>query len=156
MALFEKYGVQSQRETRARSNIMFLKYAHRLNVEALSTLELSTTRILPAAITYQERLARSIGSVLSVNASVDLEPQKELLALVAETIGELKRCADRLRVAQSELESDKPPEGQLAVRMRDEVLPAMNAVREQADRLEGLVDDDLWPLPKYGELLSLD
>jgi glutamine synthetase len=40
--------------------------------------------------------------------------------------------------------------------MRDVMLPAMNAVRAQADLLETMVDDDLWPLPKYGELLSLD
>ncbi len=156
VALFAKYGVQNERETGARSKIKFLKYAHRLNVEALSTRDLATTRILPAAISYQERLARSIGSVAAVAPEADLTPQKELLGRLAVTIGELKRASDRLAHAQEQIESAAPEAGELAVRMRDEVLPAMNAVREQADQLETLVDDDLWPLPKYGELLSLD
>ena len=92
VALFAKYEVLSPRETRARGEIKFLKYAHRLNVEALSTCDLSATRILPAAIAYQERVARSIATVAEANpgAATDglLEPQRDLLAKLSKAIGD--------------------------------------------------------------------
>jgi glutamine synthetase len=161
VALFDKYEVLSPRETQARSEIKFLKYAHRRNVEALSTLELASTRILPAAITYQERLARSISAVVGVGPAGGatealLAPQRKLLTRVATAIGDLQHALEALAEKQQAVEEDHPSPGDLAVRMRDVMLPAMNAVRAQADLLETMVDDDLWPLPKYGELLSLD
>jgi glutamine synthetase len=156
VALLAKYGVLSERETKARSNVKFLKYAHRLNVEALATREIAATRILPAALTFQERLARSIAAAASIAPEADLGPQRQLLARVSGATSELARCIERLAKAQHDAEHGDHAAGKVAVRMRDLVKPAMNAVRAQADLLETLVDDDLWPLPKYGELLSLD
>jgi glutamine synthetase len=156
VALLAKYGVLSEREAKARSNVKFQKYAHRLNVEALATREIAATRILPAALTFQERLARSISSVAAISPEADLGPQRQLLARVAGATSELARAIERLAKAQAEAEKGDHSAGQVAVRMRDQVKPAMVAVRAQADLLETLVDDDLWPLPKYGELLSLD
>ena len=95
-------------------------------------------------------------SVAAVSAEADLGPQRQLLARVAGATSELARTIERLAKAQADAEKGDHAAGQVAVRMRDQVKPAMAAVRAQADLLETLVDDDLWPLPKYGELLSLD
>ena len=81
---------------------------------------------------------------------------EELLARLTVTINELERAVGELDRVRAAAESDALSEAEQAVRIRDVVSPAMAAVRTHADALERCVDDDLWPLPKYGELLSLD
>ena len=156
VALFDKYAVLNEREARARANVMFLKYCHRINVEAMATRDMAATHILPAAIAYETRLAQALVSVAAVSPQIDVAPQRELLDQVASAINRLKSSIDVLASAQHAVEEGDRAEDRQAVRVRDEVVPAMAAVRAHADGLEVLVDDDLWPLPKYGELLSLD
>ena len=153
--LFEKYGVLSRREAVSRSNVWYRGYGHRVGVEALSMQQIAATQLLPAAVEYQRRLAESIVLTRSASARVDLAEQEEMLGELASTIGRLKVALDRLATVQrgaEELGHDDVP---LAVFSRDKILPAMNEVRTHADRLETLVDDSLWPLPKYSELLFI-
>ncbi len=156
VALFEKYSVLSEREVEARAKVMFLKYSHRVNVEALAMRDIASTRLMPAAVEYQARLANSISAVQAAPVAVDVAPQGELLALVSSSINELKRAVDALDRVQQTADADGLPEAEQAVYIRDQVGPAMTRVRKHADALERVVGDDLWPLPKYGELLSLD
>ena len=156
LAMFAKYAVFSERETRARANIMFLKYVHRVRVEALSARTIAATSILPAAVRFQERLSRSIGAVVGVSPKIDVGPQVELLARVAGSTNGLKQAIDELTAARDEHGAHASSEQARAVYTRDRVLPAMESLRARADELEELIDDELWPLPKYDELLLLD
>jgi glutamine synthetase len=154
-ALFDKYGVFSPRETISRSNVLFEKYIGRIHIEALSLKELAGTVILPTAINWQGSLAESINATMSAAPKVQLDTQREYLEEVAGATSRLKASCDKLTVL-CDLASAKEEEleiSALATWYCADVIAAMDAVRAEADHLESLVDDDIWPLPKYRELL---
>jgi glutamine synthetase len=155
MELFERYGIFSPRESQARANVRTLQYVHAIQVEALTLRSMASTTVLPAAITYQERLARSLGAVAQVSPKIDTRSQLELLEQVTSAINQLKEANDRLGKALQDAETNGSSPADQAAWLRDEVVRAMDEVRVHADALETLVDDDLWPLPKYRELLFL-
>jgi glutamine synthetase len=155
MELFERYEIFSARESQARANVRTLQYVHAIQVEALTLRSMASTTVLPAAITYQERLARSLGAVAQVSPKIDTRSQLELLEQVTFAINQLKEANDRLGQALQDAETNGSSPADQAAWMRDEVVRAMDEVRVHADALETLVDDDLWPLPKYRELLFL-
>ena len=153
--LFETYGVLSRREVTSRAHILFEAYAHRINVEAQCTLHMATTSVLPAAMEHQRRIADSIQSARAASAHIDLSAQETHLGQVANSVGRLIEAIDALGEVQRgvrDLGDDPIPRAEYA---RDRVMPAMAEVRSRSDALEALVDDNLWPLPKYHELLFL-
>jgi glutamine synthetase len=152
-ALFAKYGVLSEREFKARVQVLTETYNHRVNVEWLSLRNLAIDSVLPAAIAYQERVASSIASVQQVSKAIDLAPQLKFLEEIAGHVNKLKQAADRLTEVGTKAEGNHGREG--AAFYRDQVVPAMAELRRCADRLELVVADDLWTLPKYRELLFL-
>jgi len=154
--LFERFGIFTPRESIARATVRAQQYVHTVNVEALATKSLAATSILPAAVAHQERLARSIQAVAAVSPKIDTRPQVETLERVSQAINALQRAIERLGEAHHAVETGEGSPEEQCARMRDQVVPAMAAVRSQADLLETLVDDDLWPLPKYRELLFLN
>jgi glutamine synthetase len=139
VAVFKKYKVLSKRELDSRFEIAVEQYSVKLNIEAETAASLAHTMVLPAAI-------RHLGELRL--AGID-----ELVAPMEATIEELVSALEKLDEAN---EAHPDVEGiKHAIYMRDVVLPAMGAVREVADRLEGIVADDLWPLPKYSEMLFI-
>lgn len=139
IALFEKYEVLSEREVEARYEVLLEQYGVKLNIEAETAAHIARTLILPAAVTQLRTLQE---------AGLD--------AQVAETKG----LTDQLyeRILKLEELNRKPGEFSDAEHVRfqrDEVIPAMNAVRETADQLERIIADDLWPLPHYSEMLFI-
>ena len=152
--LFERYNVLTRRELTARATILNQTFAHRLGVEALCMLDMASTMVLPAAISYQSRIAGAIGSARNASADLDLSEQEALLGEVVGGIGRLRRGLIALEGAHQAAERAGDEEA-MAIAYRDTVCPVMETVRDAADQLEGLVDDDLWPLPKYAELLMV-
>jgi glutamine synthetase len=151
--LFERFGVLTRRETLSRSHVMHAGYAHRVAVEAMSMLNIASASILPAAIAYQKHVADSINATRQATASIDLTDQEALLADVAATVNRLKVAIDQLARCHKKAEELGDDPVVMAGFCRNNFLPAMAEVRSRADQLEGLVDDELWPLPKYRELL---
>jgi glutamine synthetase len=141
VALFKKYGVLSKRELESREEVFLEQYAVKLNIEAETAASIARTQILPAAVRYLNEL-RMAG----------------LEELVQEIEPDLKELHFALRALEdanlSDNQDDSTPQ-KWANYMRDRVVPAMEDVREVSDRLEGLVPDDLWPLPKYSEMLFI-
>jgi glutamine synthetase len=141
-SLFAKHLVLSERELEARVEVNWERYVKVQNIEANATLDIARTMILPAAASYLGRLTHADGS-------------KGMAALA----GQVSVLADKLVDAVDALEkAQHAAHGAGSVRaeakaFRDQVIPAQDAVREAADGLEALVADDLWPLPKYRELL---
>ena len=137
--VFEQYNVLNERELEARFEVAVEQYSTKLNIEAETAASMARTMILPAAVRY-------------------LAECKE--AGMTSLASELKSSADefvkRLRVLEKANASHPAAEGlKEAEYMRDKVIPAMDKTRETADKLEGLVADDLWPLPKYSEMLFI-
>ncbi|HEY1968503.1 MAG TPA: glutamine synthetase III [Pseudonocardia sp.] len=149
MALFEKYAVFNHREMHSRYEIGLEQYVMTIGVEARLTLEVGSTQILPAALRYQTEVATNLG----VLKAAGVEPDVAVLTGVSEPLTELRSALSALKTA---IESDAG-ETTLseAEHARDALLPAMAAVRSAADLLEGIVADDLWPLPTYQEMLFI-
>ncbi|HTW18355.1 MAG TPA: glutamine synthetase III [Nocardioides sp.] len=147
--LFAKYDVFNEREMHSRYEIGIEQYVMTLRVEANLTAEIGTTTILPAAVRYQTELAGNVAALKAAGVEADLS----LLQSVSAPLAELRAGLAELTTALADLHDHEGiAEATFA---RDVVLPAMTGVREAADTLEGVVADDLWPLPTYQEMLYI-
>jgi glutamine synthetase len=137
---FGAYKVLSERELHSRYDVMVEQYVIRANIEAETAADIARTMILPAAVRHLKTLRAAGVDSLSTDLS--------------DVIGDFVAAIAKLDAANATHEGE---EGSLdhAVYMRDTVLTAMAEVREVADKLEGIVPDDLWPLPKYSEILFI-
>ena len=150
--LFSKYGVFSERELHSRYEILVEGYFKTINIESQLTIHIAKRMILPAALRYQTEVSQSVSSLKSTGATVPKVQAAHLNEIVA-AIEELQTTTATLDAAV-----DEHPAGDSlahAKHARDKIIPAMNAVRVAGDKLEGLVADDLWPLPTYQEMLFL-
>jgi glutamine synthetase len=142
LAAFSNYGVLSERELHARYEVLAEQYFTKLNIEAETTANLARTQLLPAAVRYKAELL--------------MAEEPELADETGELISEF---VDRLReLEEVNLKESYPEDDDILVQDKyilNTVLPAMGAVRGIADRLEKTVADDLWPLPKYMEMLFI-
>ena len=148
MALFEKYSVFSHREMHSRYEIGLEQYTRSIGVEARSTYEIGTTAILPASIRYQTEVALNIGAIKAAGVEADTAP----LAAVTEPLSALRAALATLKAGLDGWEGDAEAEAKYAYEV---LVPAMGDVRKAADALEGIVADDLWPLPTYQEMLYI-
>jgi glutamine synthetase len=140
VSMFDHYGVLSERELESRYEVFLEQYVTTLNIEAETAASIARTMILPAAVRHLNELKRT-----------DLDGLvREVSPIVEEFVGAIQ--------ALEKANRDHPAEYSTlehAQYMRDTVVPAMNDVRAIADGLERLVADDLWPLPKYEEMLFI-
>ena len=150
IAVLGKYNVLSEREVTSRYEIYLERYCHDINTEGMLTLEIAKTKILPAALSYQTQLATLAISLKSLNKA----PNTALLDHVMTLTTTLETGIESLESALGhEAEGDEPLSH--AMHFRDHVIPAMLATRSAADALEGIVADELWPLPTYQEMLFI-
>jgi glutamine synthetase len=148
MELFQKYNVFSHREMHSRYEVGLEQYTRSIGVEARTTLEIGNTLVLPAAVRYQTEVALNLGALKKAGVEIDIAP----LTAVSEPITALRAGLATLKSALEGWTGDAFAEAKYA---QDELLPAMSAVRKAADTLEGIVADDLWPLPTYQEMLFI-
>jgi len=139
VAAFGNYDVLSERELESRFEVLVEQYMIRANMEAETTGSMARTMLLPAALRHLALVEAS-----GVGALGD----------------EVRPLIDELAAAIAKLdEANVYPGGceglELAKHARDRQMTAMTGVREVADKLEKLVADDLWPLPKYSEILFI-
>lgn len=146
--VFEKYGVFSERELHSRYEVRMEQYALTIAVEAKLALEIGSTVILPAAMRYQTELAQNVSALKAAGVDADLT----LLQMVSAPIKELTEALAALKDGLSHHAVGATEE---AMHAKEVLLPAMDAVRAAADTLEGVVADDLWPLPTYQEMLYI-
>ncbi len=154
IAMFERHHVLSRKEAESRANIMFEAYIKAIAIEAQSAAGIASSMLLPAASTFQRNLAESIESARRVGAK-SLARQERRLQEVAERIESALGAIETLQAATEKAERHHGEPFEHARLYRDSVIPAMVALRESCDALEMIVDDDLWPLPKYREILFL-
>jgi len=149
VSLFESYGVLSKRETLSRLEVYLEQYCLSVSVEAKTTIEMARTVVFPGAIRYQGELAATCVSLEQAGVECDADTLHEVTGLV-------KQLKDAIAILEAAV-AGEPGETTLAhaEHCRSEILPAMLAVREAADALEGIVADDLWPLATYQEMLFI-
>ena len=141
IALFEKHRVFSERELRSRFEVYSGAYEEVIAIEARCAVTMAKTMIAPAALAYQHELATTVVAVSSAGVS-DLDGTRKLLSDVCAQTENLLAAASGLEVALAEA----GPTDRLA---------SMDVLREAADELEGLLPDDLWPLPSYADMLFM-
>jgi glutamine synthetase len=151
IAAFEKYKVLTEREVRARYDIMVEQYVKTVNVEGQLMVLMANRYILPAALEYQKQVAESVAAVKAAGGR-SAEGRKLLDGLTKKT-DEFKRRADRLARAL-EHEGNGSAEKH-AKHFRDVVIPAMVALRETGDELELAIPHETWPLATYREMLFI-
>ena len=141
-ALFAKFGVLSERELAARHDIAWERYVKVQTIEANCALDMARTQILPAAVRYLGQLS---GGSASKGVGALAARVAGLTDRLVQSIQDLEHAQHGAHMAAS-LQAE-------ARAFVDAVIPAQNALRVAADELETIVADDLWPLPKYRELL---
>ena len=152
IALFGKYGVLSERELHSRYEIYLENYIKTVNIESGLTLQIANRQILPAAIRYQGEVALSIAQLKAAGVAAP-KGQVDLLNDLTATIEDLQKGIVTLtKAGEDHSGADSMAH---AKHSRDAIIPAMNSVRTAADKLEGMVADDLWPLPTYQEMLFI-
>ncbi|MGI8902125.1 MAG: glutamine synthetase III, partial [Solirubrobacteraceae bacterium] len=140
-AMFSNYGVLSPRELHSRYEVFLEQYVTKLNIEAETAASIAATMLLPASVQYLARLRAA-----------------QLPALETETEELIGGLVDSIRALKLVNLAENQPDEDLmewARYMRDDAVAAMAAVRSVADKLEKVVADDLWPLPKYAEILFI-
>ena len=149
VALFERHGVYTEKELRARADVSYEMYAKTINIEALTMIDMAGKEIIPAVIRYTKELADAAMAVSSMG--VDASVQKEMLMRTNVLLKQANAALADLRERQAKAASLS---GEAQARAYyEEVCPAMEVLRAPADHLEMIVDSRLWPMPTYGDLM---
>ena len=152
--LFATSGVFSNEELESRYHLEVERYVKDIEIEVNAIDEIATTYVLPAAYRQQTMLAGAIDAAAEVLDDEDaLAPQVEELKALVTAIGGLKGSLVTLRSAAAAAAAEHGDKA--ATAFAYEVVPAIDAVRGFCDTIESAVDDSLWPLPKYREMLSI-
>ncbi|ABY91862.1 glutamine synthetase III [Thermoanaerobacter sp. X514] len=151
--LMEKHGVLSKVELESRYEISLENYIKTINIEALTMLDIAKRQILPAVITFATKIAESINSVKATGLNADISAQTELLEEVSTLMSEFKKNISELENAVNEASNMNGDSYSKACYYRDVVFAKMGILREIGDKLETIVDAELWPLPTYADML---
>ncbi|RJP92411.1 MAG: glutamine synthetase type III [Desulfobacteraceae bacterium] len=146
LELFSKYNVLSKKEMHSRYEIYLEQYNKKIDVEAKTVVEMAKTIIYPAAVRYQTDLADSCLKMKELGVDCDDSVLKETAGLILE----LKAAIKTLEALIAHESDDAMAEAKTYC---EKTLPAMLNIRAITDKLEGVVADDLWPLPTYQEML---
>ncbi len=151
--MLSKYGVLSKEEVASRHVIMLENYIKTINIEALMTSNLARQSLLPAALQYQGELATTVVRTQQASKKASTAAAEGELKEVGDLTAKLAGAIQDLDKTRADADAHGGDHAKHAKYYRDKVVPAMLAVREAADALELIVDDALWPLPKYREML---
>ncbi len=150
--LFEEFHVFTKAELESRVEIEYEAYAKTMNIEARTMIDMAGKQIVPAVIKYTTQLAQSIQAVTSACPQADVSVQTELLVKTSALLAEMKKALSDLSDVTEECAAMEAGEAQAKVYYR-RVVPAMDQLRTPADKLEMIMDKDLWPFPSYGDLI---
>jgi glutamine synthetase len=155
-ALFSELEVMSPVELEARHEIKLHSYTLKIQIESRVVGDLAQNHIIPTAITYQNRLlenVRGLREVLPAERSKKASAtQVKLIEEISEHVSEVKVLVDEMIDARKKANAIEEARAK-AIAYCDHVKPYLDRIRYHVDKLELLVDDELWPLPKMRELL---
>ena len=156
--MFESLNVMTKKELEARNEVKWEMYTKKIQIEARVLGDLSMNHIIPVATSYQSLLLGNVEHMRNVF------PASEADELNARNLLLIKEIAQRTRSIEEQLEqlvsarkvaNKLDNEHAKAIAYHDTVAPLFDTIRRQIDKLELIVDDAYWPLPKYRELLFI-
>ena len=156
--MFESLGVMTKKELEARNEVKWETYTKKIQIEARVLGDLSMNHIIPIATSYQSQLLRNVERMSGVF------PKEKASQLNARNLKLIEEIAERTATIETQVEelvearkvaNKIADEHQKAIAYHDTIAPMFDKIRYQIDKLELIVDDGLWPLPKYRELLFI-
>ncbi|MBQ9591510.1 MAG: glutamine synthetase III [Paludibacteraceae bacterium] len=156
--MFESLNVMTKKELEARNEVKWETYTKKIQIEARVLGDLSMNHIIPVATRYQSQLLKNVEDISNIFPAEKAQKLSvrnvKLIEEIAERTSNIERMVEELvdaRKRANKIES----EHEKAISYHDTVEPKLDDIRYQIDKLELIVDDGLWPLPKYRELLFI-
>ncbi|MDE6225885.1 MAG: glutamine synthetase III [Muribaculaceae bacterium] len=156
--MFKKVGLFTEKELEARNEVKWELYTKKIQIEARVLGDLAVNHIIPAAVSYQRLL---VDNVYKVKELFDGETAQKIagedlksIEKMAEHMSKIKQLVDKMvsnRKVANKIESER----EKAIAYHDTVAPLLEEIRYHIDHLELMVDNEIWPLPKYRELLFI-
>ena len=156
--MFESLGVMTRKELEARNEVKWETYTKKIQIEARVLGDLSMNHIIPVATRYQSQLLQNVQSMLAL---FDKQKAQQLSARNIKLIEEIAMRTSAIESKVEELVNARKLANKIddehakAIAYHDEVEPKLDEIRYEIDKLELIVDDSCWPLPKYRELLFI-
>lgn len=150
--LFEHFRVFTREELHSRIEIEYESYAKVINIEARSMIDIATKQIIPSVIHYITRLANSINSVKNAANTANIRVQEKLLRECSDLLSDVEENMEKLEVAVNQAQEIGAAK-ERAIAFHDVVTVLMAKLRDPVDRLEMIVDKDMWPMPSYGDMI---
>ena len=156
--MFESLGVMTKKELEARNEVKWETYTKKIQIEARVLGDLSMNHIIPVATRYQSELLTNLNH-MSVVFPIDTADKlsarnKKIIQEISERTSAIEKGVEELVEARKKA-NKIADEHEKAIAYHDKVEPYLDEIRYQIDKLELIVDDALWPLPKYRELLFI-
>ncbi len=156
--MFARTGVLSKVELQARNEVKWEMYTKKIQIESRVLGDLAINHIIPVATRYQSTLIDNLLKLKSIYPEAEAEPlmadDRETIKQISGHMAAIKQGVSRMidaRKAANRIESLR----EKAIAYHDTVMPLLDEIRYHIDKLELMVDNEIWPLPKYRELLFI-
>ena len=151
IALLEKFGVLSEKEIKARMEVLLENYAKTINIEALTMIDMAKKKYIPTCIAYTKELCDAV----AVKKSLEICPcvEKELAEKVSSLTKDAYTTTNKLEEAVAAAAAKDSCVLDMAKSYREEVIPVMNALRAAVDGLEVILPSCKWPVPAYSDII---
>ena len=156
--MFESLNVMNRKELEARNEVKWETYTKRIQIEARVMGDLTMNHIIPVCTHYQSQLAKNVQSMYDIFPK---EKADELTARNKKIIEEIAQRTQIIETGVEELINARKVANKIencrekAIAYHDTVAPKLDSIRRHIDKLELIVSDELWTLPKYRELLFI-
>jgi glutamine synthetase len=156
--MFESQGILNHREQEARYEISLETYTKKIQIESRIMADMVNNQIIPAALNYQKSLIENATGLKNILAAAEFkkaaDTQISLIKEISEHVSIIKKAADDMTEARKKANTLDSAKKQ-AHAYCEKVKPFFETIRYNVDKLENIVDDATWPLPKYREMLYL-
>lgn len=148
--LFEKFHIFTKAELESREEVLYETYAKSINIEALTMIDMASKQLIPAVVKYTKSLADTVTAVKEAGADAGVQAD-----MLTESSVLLKQAKDALKklvadqAAAVAMEAGK----EQAFYYKDTIKTDMDELRAPIDKLEMIVDKEMWPMPSYGDLM---
>jgi len=151
--LFEKNDIFNARELEARYEIMQENYVKKIDIEARVLAQLAISHVIPASLAYQHKLSENVAALKSIGVKKNsYEAQLKFINEISKYISHIRSCVEKM-IAENEKAHKVNDTHKAALLFCHKVKPLFEEIRNSSDALEFIIEDDLWKLPKYRELL---
>jgi glutamine synthetase len=158
LQMFESLGILSHREQEARYEIYLETYTKKIQIESRIIADMVNNQIIPAAITYQKVLIENVSGLKNIlnekEYKAAAEMQLSLIKEISERVSIIGKSAEAMREERKTANNIEGTRLQ-ATAYCEKVKPYFELIRYHVDKLEYIIDDATWPLPKYREMLYL-